>query len=472
VEPGSRSSPDRLTLAVCCFVTAVCALVAAVGADSAWLAALGGVVTGSWSIPAGVPFAAVSSAGWHNVPVLGEILFHAFHAGLGTRGLVLAQLTAVAICLSLVSLDMRRAGAADAPAALVLLLSAIGAAPALLIARSQLFSLALFPLLVLLLRSEARIPSRRVWLLVPLVALWSNLHGGVLLGVAVAGVYLLLARARREPLEAAGVAGGMVAALFATPALLGTAAYYRGVMSSEAAVHGEGMWQPLSPGALFDVLFVVIAIPLVVLAWRSRPAMWELVALAGLAAAAVHAGRNEVWFVLFVAPLAAKGLSGSRAWRSLVPRWAGSALAVGFAAVAAVGLARAPSAPGASAALLSQAVRAADGTPILADAKNAEQLAVSGDRILIGNPLDAFPKREQRVYLDWLAGRPAGDAEASRVRAVVVTLGSAADRRLARRSDFRRVGRDGQAALYVRDRSRPGRCTAAASTTGWRPCGS
>ena len=57
-------------------------------------------------------------------------------------------------------------------------------APALLVVRSQLFSLALFPLLVLLLRGEARAPSRRIWLLVPLVALWSNLHGGVLLAPA------------------------------------------------------------------------------------------------------------------------------------------------------------------------------------------------------------------------------------------------------------------------------------------------
>src|SRR5437660_5515325 len=221
--PRSPFPPARLTVLVGCFVTAICALLATVGADADWLAALGREIAHSWSIPGGVPFAAAPSAGWHNVPVLGELIFHALQAAFGTRGLVLVQLAAVVVCLWLVSADLRRGGVADAPAALVLILTAFAAAPALLIVRSQLFSLALFPLLVLLLREEARRPSRRVWLLVPLVALWSNLHGGVLLGVAVAGAYLVFARARQEPVVAAGVLAGMAIALFATPALAQTA---------------------------------------------------------------------------------------------------------------------------------------------------------------------------------------------------------------------------------------------------------
>src|SRR5262249_52767089 len=159
--------------------------------------------------------AAVSSAGWHNVPVLGELVFHGLQASLGTRGLVIAQVAAVVICLWLVALDMRRGGVPDTPAALALMLTAFAAAPALLVVRAQLVSLALFPLLVLLLREEARRPSRRIWLLVPLVALWSNLHGGVLLGAAVACTYLLFSRARQDALTTLGVIGGMALALFA-----------------------------------------------------------------------------------------------------------------------------------------------------------------------------------------------------------------------------------------------------------------
>lgn len=460
MELPDRPSNERLTVVVGCFVMAVCALVATVGADADWLAALGRSIAHGWSIPGGVPYAAVSSDGWHNVPVLGELVFHTLESGLGARGLVLAELVAVAACLSLLVVDMRRAGAADAPAALVLILVAFAAAPALLIVRSQLFSLALFPLLVLLLRSEARAPSRRVWLLVPLAALWSNLHGGVLLGVLVAASYLLFRRLRAEPLVAAGVLAGMALALFATPALLHTADYYRGVIGSEAAMHGEGMWRPLSLSAPFDVVFLIVTVPLLALAWRSRLAAWEAVALLGLAVSAVHASRNEVWLVLFIAAPAARGLTGNHTWRSMLPRRAGTAVALALIAVTAVGFAGARAPGGASARLVAAAVRAATGSPILADGENAEQVALAGHRILIGNPLDAFPKDEQRLYLDWLAGRPAGDAEADRVRVILVRLGSAPARRLARRPDFRLAARDRNTALYVR----VGRSVPASST--------
>jgi hypothetical protein len=450
VEPHLRPAPARLTLVVGCFVTAACALLATIGADSEWLSALGRDVARTWSIPDGVPFAAVVSDGWHNVPVLGELVFHWLHSTLGSRGLVVAQVVAVAACLSFVSIDMRRAGASDSPAGLVLILMAFAAAQSLLVVRSQLFSLALFPLLVLLLRSEARTPSRRVWLLLPLTALWSNLHGGVLLGIAVAGSYLLFARARREALVAVGVLVGMIAALFATPALLQTEGYYRGVIGSVAATNGEGMWRPLSFGAPFDVLFLLVGIPLVFFALRSRPALWEVIAAAGLAAMAVRASRNEVWLVLFVAVPAARALTGSRAWRSPVPQAAGTVGVVALVLLAVIGLSQTPQPSGASDSLMDSAARAARGTPILADGINAEQLALAGRRILIGNPLDAFPKLEQRVYLDWLAGRPQGDLEADRVRAILVTAGSPADRRLAERDGFVLLRRSKHAVLYVR----------------------
>jgi hypothetical protein len=446
----SSPAPVRLTVLVGCFVASSCALLATVGADADWLAALGREVAHSWSIPNGVPFAAAASAGWHNVPVLGELVFHGLDVALGSRGLVVAQVAAVVICLWVVAADMRRGGVPDAPAALVLMLVAFAAAPALLVVRAQLFSLALFPLCVLLLRQESRHPSRRVWLLVPIVAIWSNLHGGVLLGVAVAGAYLIFGRLRDDPLVAGGVLGGMALALFATPALTRTADYYSGVLGSQAASHGEGLWRPLSLGAPFDVVFLAVAIPLLVLALRSRPALWEGVVVAGLAVAAVRASRNEVWLVLFVALPAARSLAGSRTWRLTTPRNASSAV-TGLLVVAAVaGLARTPVSAGATPQLLRAAARAAHGTPILADGVDAEQLALAGHRILIGNPLDAFSSREQRLYLDWLAGRAPGDAELTRVRVVLVGAGTAAAKRLAARKDFAEAAHDRRTVLYVR----------------------
>ena len=228
----ARATSTRVTWLTVVLATAACALMATVGADARWLVALGGEITDSGRIPDGVPFATAVSDGWQNVPALGEVVFHALVAGLGDRGLVLAQVLAVASALGLLTLGMRRAGAPELARALLLLVVVVAALPAFVVVRAQLFSLALFPALVLLLRAEARTPSRRIWLLVPLLALWSNLHGGALLGLLVAGAYLVLERARREPLRALTLLGASALALCATPSLWRTPEYYLGVLSN------------------------------------------------------------------------------------------------------------------------------------------------------------------------------------------------------------------------------------------------
>ena len=66
---------------------------------------------------------------------------------------------------------------------------------------------------------------------------------------------------------------------------------------------------------------------------------------------------------------------------------------------------------GAGGPLLRRAETLAGGAPILAEPVAAEQLALRGDRIWIGNPIDAFSRRDQLLYLDWLRAQtslPAG----------------------------------------------------------------
>ena len=191
---------------------------------------------------------------------------------------------------------------------------------------------------------------------------------------------------------------------------------------------------------------------MLVLAVRSRPQLWEAVAIAGLGVAAVRASRKEVWLALLIALPAARGLAGSRPWSVTVPRsWRG--VTAWLLVLLALSRTRPypRRRPGATPRNSCGPLARAGGTAILADGFDAEQLAVAGNRILIGNPLDAFPPHEQRRYLDWLAGRPAGDVELARVRVALVGVGSAAQRRLAARREFRELARGGpRAVLYVR----------------------
>jgi hypothetical protein len=448
VEPRPQSS--RLTWLAVALGAGGCAVLGSVGADARWLAALGRTILAQGSIPTGVPYAAAPSVDWVNVPVLGELVFHALQAVGGDRGLLLAQLVAATAALTLLALGMRALGAPDAASAMVLLLVFFAVVPSFIIVRAQLFSLVLFCAALLLLRAEARRPSRRVWLLVPLIALWSNLHGAVLVGLAIAAAYLVLERARREPVVAACVLAASCAALFVTPALAASGNYYLGVLRSEAARRGEGLWAPLSVHKPFDVLFILVAIPLLVFALRSGLRVWELVCIAALVAMTLHAGRNAVWLVFLVAAPAAHGL-GKRFSHDLTVSRRTLVLCAWIPAVfLVIGVLQRPHQDGAGKRVRSEAVRIAAGKPILADGIDAEQFALDGRRVLIANPLDAFSRRDQRLYLDWLAASPAGDALLRGVTTVVVTRGSPPQQRLERDRSFRRVAVDAKAVIYAR----------------------
>ena len=431
--------------------SALCAAVATIGADARWLAALGGAIVHAGRIPSSLPYAAAPSHDWVNVPVLGELVFHWLAAVGGDRGLVLAQAVAVACMLVLLLLDMRGAGAPDGARALVLITLPFAAVSALLLVRAQLFSLPLFALTVVLLRNEAREPTRRIWLLVPLVALWSNLHGAVLIGLAVAGVYLVFERLRHERWTAVGVLLASCGALFATPGLGRTADYYLGVLHSEPATSGFGLWAPLSLRNPLDVVFLAVAIPFLWSAVRSRPKVWELVCLAVLGAATLHVGRNSIWLLLFVAAPAAVGIGRTRVQNA---RGAGGIVqacawcVLGLLIV--FGLARTPTQTVAGPALRDRAAQLAAGTPILADAEDAEQLALDGRRVWIANPIDAFDRPAQRLYVDWLRGRVEGDSILRQHTVVLVQLDSATQQRLARGGAYREVARDSAAVLYRR----------------------
>ena len=445
-----RPQSSRLTWLAVALGAGACALLGRIGGDARWLAALGRTIFAQGSIPTGVPYAASPSIDWVNVPVLGELVFHGLQLVGGDRGLLMAQVVAATAALALLGLGMRAYDASDAAGALVLMLVFFAALPSFILVRAQLFSLVLFCATLLLLRAEARTPSRRVWLLVPVIAIWANLHGGVLVGLAVAAAYLVIERLRREPAIAVSVLAACSAALFITPAFTKSGSYYLGVFKSESAQRGEGMWAPLSLHRPFDVVFVLLVIPLLVFAYRSRLRIWEFVCVAALAAMTLQAGRNAIWLAFFIAAPAAHGL-GKRFLRDFTVSLRPLALcALLPAAFLVIGVVQTPKQDGAGARVRGEAARLAAGKPILADGVDAEQLALDGREVWIANPLDAFSRRDQRRYLDWLDASPAGDVLLREATAVVVTRGSAPQQRLERDRSFRRAAMDARAVVYVR----------------------
>jgi hypothetical protein len=442
----TRRVNSRFVALVAMTITGLLAVVTFIGADARWLSALGGEIADGHGLPAGLPFAPAASPSWPNPLVLAELTFHALVSAFGERGLMLAQLAAVAVAAAVLTRDAIAGNATHRGAAAAVMVGAVGALPDLATVRVQLFSLALFPICGALLRREARNPTRRIWLLVPLLALWSNLHGGALVGLGVTMAYLGLARARHDVRTASAVAVAALAATCINPAGLSTVSYYSGVLTNVAAARGEGQWTPLSLTSGLDLLLLGAALVLALQALRSRPRTWEMVVIAALALMTVKASRSGVWLLLFLVPLAARSFKPRAIWERLLP-----ALATTSILALALGIVRGPLNPGASDALIAQAVALSRGTPVLAEDVLAEQVALAGGRIWAGNPLDAFPKSVQAEYLDWVSGEPSGArALSSQIRVVLVGRDAPALALVRRDLNYRMLASDRTTELYVR----------------------
>jgi hypothetical protein len=91
---------------------------------------------------------------------------------------------------------------------------------------------------------------------------------------------------------------------------------------------------------------------------------------------------------------------------------------------------------------------ARSGSPVLAEPVPAEQVAVAGGTVWVGDPLEAFRHRDQRLYLDWVAGKASGSAAVQHARLVLVLRNSAAGRAAGRDRRLVAVRRTSTAVLY------------------------
>jgi hypothetical protein len=390
---ASRRSPSLVALGA-----AALASYAVVGADSRWLVALGATFAHS------LPFATAPTSGWHDVPALAQAVFAGLYSVLGERGLVLAQVVA-----SFVSFAVLARGTRSGVASLIVL---VGALPLVAVVRAELFSLALLPVLLYLLECA----PERLWLAPPLLALWANLHGSVLVGLGLLVVYVAVAARRQWPVAVVGTL-----ALCVTPALWHTPEYFLGVARNESARRGIGLWAPLGLRP-FDVVLAVCALALAFLG-RKHFRAWEAVAAVGLAAATVHSARIGPWLLFVLAYPAGRALRARR------PR-ARRAVAVALVTLVVVGVALGPADAG-ERTLARRAARTHE--PVLAEPTLAEQVEVAGGRVWVADPIDAFRRSDQALYLDWLEGH--GRRAVDHARYVLVADRSDAGR--AARTDAR-----------------------------------
>lgn len=428
------------------------ALLTVVGADLMWLVAMGDDVRRSGALPHEVPFASAPSEGWEPVLVAAQVSLSLVHE-LGLLGLMIWHLLAVIGTLVIVAVDGRRGGGTDRSSALVLAVLIFGGAATFAVMRLQTFSLIPFMLTSLLVREQHRKPGRAMWWAPVLVAVWGNLHGSVLLGVCVIGAHLVFSRLARRPVETILLGLATLGALLINPATWRTPHYYLGVLDNEAAARGEGLWAAPSLGNPFDVLMFLAV---VVLGWRAlrrRLALWEYVAVAGLAIATIIAARNGIWLLLLLAgpasavirrPLAVPVSIGRPTTR------AAAGVVVGLLVCAGVLGYRAQAMVEADQELARDLMLAAPGMVVLAPEPVVEILATEGVQVWLGNPLDAFSSVHQSAYLDFMAGRPGMSVAVDASDAVLVKDGTPPNEVMAGLAEFEVRGLENSWLVYVR----------------------
>ncbi len=276
---------------------------------------------GRWIAAHGIPHHEVFTAGawgrpWIDQQWLAEIIdYEAWRAG-GYGALGVLNAAAIAGAYAGLAAILMRRGASMALTVAACALAVFMALPAVFI-RAQDLALPLFVgLLALCLSdSERDRPRAHVMLVVPLLVLWANLHGSVLVGVGLACAYLAYRGAVliRHGHRAGGVGYWALAAVvtltpLATPYGWHIVEYYRGLIgnSGVAAAAPEdrppSLWDPSAVWFLVAMATTVIALSASRLR-RQRVAVPLIGFTALTAGATMVASRNVVWFGMAAAVL-------------------------------------------------------------------------------------------------------------------------------------------------------------------------
>jgi len=176
--------------------------------------------------------------------------------------------------------------------------------------RTQMFAYPLFAAVFLLLLRDARHKPGRVWLVLPLLVVWANLHGSAALGavmISLRGVLLLWERRRERVWMALALTLLPPLLLLVTPYGIGTARYYADTLLNGSFRQLATEWQPVTHDPVELAPFVAL-VALSAWTWlraRHETSLWERLAFVVLLAAAATSVRNMVWLTLGALPVLA-----------------------------------------------------------------------------------------------------------------------------------------------------------------------
>jgi hypothetical protein len=127
---------------------------------------------------------------WYAFEWLSEVIFSALHSGWGLKGLTLFCGVLIAAYLTSLLRYMIWSGANSILSLFLTLLTATATAIHFH-ARPHLFTLVLLAASIWIIAADRRSSTRWLWVLIPLVVLWANLHGGFVVFFAYLGLLVI-----------------------------------------------------------------------------------------------------------------------------------------------------------------------------------------------------------------------------------------------------------------------------------------
>jgi hypothetical protein len=177
--------------------------------------------------------------------------------------------------------------------------------PGAAVMRPQSFAYPLFVAVLWLLLDDLRLQSRRVYLVLPLLVLWANLHGSVIVGAALVSGYALLELAGslwKKPRTVRTRSLVLFVApwlcMLASPYATSLPHYYRTIFSSSFGTYVTE-WAPTTLTLVHAPIYLLALGGLWLLGrTRGTASLFEILAFVGLSLLAFDAIRNAVWLAL------------------------------------------------------------------------------------------------------------------------------------------------------------------------------
>ena len=199
-----------------------------------------------------------SAAGhyWNNHEWLSEVLLAAVFNHAGAFGLILLKLGCTAVVIIALAASLAETGSSTLVQFAVLVGSAVVIKPQLQF-RPQSFTFALLAVLIYLLTRDAYRRTGRLWLAIPILALWANLHGGFIMGIAALGTYsavsglqdFIAGRGYQRATRLAAITCASIVATLATPYGIGTWETVGHALDNPYTRAVIVEWQPLASAA-------------------------------------------------------------------------------------------------------------------------------------------------------------------------------------------------------------------------------